>query len=92
MIGMGTPVARDLPPHVKAYGSPLRIQGVNTIGLERRGVAAEAIESLSSAYRGGDLLLEKIDAATLGDELSAEIAEWQQRESRRPAATGWVVS
>lgn len=91
MIGMGTPVTRDLPPHVKAYGSPLRIQGVNTVGLERRDVPGEAITALSQAYLSGDLLLDQLDTVGLGVELTADVAEWRQRDSRRPAATGWVV-
>lgn len=86
MVGMGTPVARDLPPHVKAYGSPLRIHGVNTIGLERRGVLAAEIENLESTYRSGDLLLDSLCLDDFDGELAAEIAQWREREQRRPAA------
>lgn len=92
MIGMGSPVARDLPPHVKAYGSPLRVHGVNTIGLERRGTSADDISALTTAYEEGNLLLEAFDGSGLSPELAGEVAVWQARELRRPAATGWVVS
>lgn len=89
MVGMGTPVARDLPPHVKAYGSPLRLHGVNTIGLERRGMPAEDVASLTAAYLSGDLLLQGFDSSAVSEELATELLQWQERENRRPAQTAW---
>jgi UDP-N-acetylglucosamine acyltransferase len=38
-------------PYVKLAGSPPRLAGINSIGLERRGVARETIEALTRAYR-----------------------------------------
>ena len=49
-----------LPPHVKAFGSPLRIHGVNAIGLERRVVSSAAIAAISTAYEAGELLLDPV--------------------------------
>lgn len=86
MVGMGTPVARDLPPYVKAYGSPLRIHGLNAIGMQRHGVAEAEITALHTAYERGDLLLERAAGHEWGDPLAAAIAQWQSRENRRPAA------
>ena len=86
MVGMGTPVARDLPPYVKAYGSPARIHGVNTLGMQRFGIEDAQIAALSSAYASGDLLLEA-SPGQWGALLEADIAQWRERESRRPAAT-----
>ena len=40
-IGGGSRVERDIPPFVKAAGSPPRVYGINTIGLERRGFSEE---------------------------------------------------
>lgn len=91
MVGMGTPVSRDLPPHTKAYGSPLRLHGVNTIGLERRGVSAADISKLSASYFEGDLLLEKLNIELLNPELAATLHEWHIRETRRPASASWEV-
>jgi len=85
MLGMGTPLARDLPPYVKAYGSPARIHGVNTIGMERRGIDGDQIAALSAAYRDGDVLLDRSATAWHGA-LAEEIAQWRQRDSRRPAS------
>ncbi|NLB46182.1 MAG: acyl-ACP--UDP-N- acetylglucosamine O-acyltransferase [Microbacteriaceae bacterium] len=84
MVGMGTPLARDLPPYVKAYGSPARIRGLNSIGMQRQGIDESQISALQDAYAEGDLLLEHtgIEWQQL---LAADVARWQERENRRPA-------
>lgn len=86
MVGMGTPLARDLPPYVKAYGSPARIHGLNAIGMQRHGIDADQISALRAAYEAGDLLLDGTGHAWSGL-LADDIAEWRARESRRPAGT-----
>lgn len=85
MVGMGTPLARDLPPYVKAYGSPARIHGVNSVGMRRRGIAEDRIDALSAAYASGDLLLSSGAAGDWGEVLAADVAQWREREHRRPA-------
>lgn len=92
MVGMGTPVARDLPPHVKAYGSPLRLHGVNTIGLERRGIPSDEVAALADTYLSGDLLLESFDLSKVSDDLAAELTQWRERENRKPAQTAWEAT
>ncbi len=84
MVGMGTPVARDLPPYVKAFGSPLRVRGVNSIGMQRQGIEDGQIAALQAAYASGDLLLEATDTTWQGL-LAADVAQWRERENRRPA-------
>lgn len=84
MVGMGTPVARDLPPYVKAYGSPARIHGVNIIGMQRQGIEEAQIAALRDAYLEGDLLLETTAFPWSGS-LADEITQWRTRENRRPA-------
>jgi len=51
MIGGGSRVPMDVAPYVKAAGVPLRVVGLNRIGLERRGFPAETIAVLSRLYR-----------------------------------------
>jgi UDP-N-acetylglucosamine acyltransferase len=51
MIGGGSRVSQDMAPYVKAGGSPPRLAGINSIGLERRGFKAEAVAALEKAYR-----------------------------------------
>lgn len=84
MVGMGTPVARDLPPYVKAYGSPVRIHGINRIGMQRQGIDEAHIEALKRAYETGDLLLETGEGEWRGV-LATAVAEWRAREPRNPA-------
>jgi len=50
-IGGGSRVPQDVPPFVKAAGNPLRACGLNTIGMERRGITAEVRLELKRAYR-----------------------------------------
>ena len=85
MIGMGTPLARDLPPFVKAFGSPARIHGLNRVGMQRYGVADAEIEALSASYESADLLLESANYSW-GEKLGPAVSAWQEREHRRPAA------
>jgi UDP-N-acetylglucosamine acyltransferase len=51
MVGGGSRISQDVVPFVKAAGSPPRLAGINAIGLERRGMGAEVIQSLERAYR-----------------------------------------
>ena len=44
-------MAQDVPPYAKAAGSPLRLYGINAVGLRRAGVAPEARLSLKRAFR-----------------------------------------
>ncbi|MFI5370558.1 MAG: acyl-ACP--UDP-N-acetylglucosamine O-acyltransferase [Candidatus Eisenbacteria bacterium] len=51
MVGGGSRVAQDVAPFVKAAGSPPRLAGINSIGLQRRGFPTAAIQALERAYR-----------------------------------------
>lgn len=48
MIGMGGVVVADIPPFVKAYGNPARPRGVNSVGMQRRGIAQTVIDTMSA--------------------------------------------
>jgi UDP-N-acetylglucosamine acyltransferase len=51
MIGGGSRISQDVAPYVKAAGSPPRLAGINTVGLERRGFSAETRAALERGYR-----------------------------------------
>lgn len=51
IIGGGCRVPVDVAPYMKAAGNPLRVFGLNSIGLERRGFSEEAREALKRLYR-----------------------------------------
>lgn len=83
MIGMATPVARDVPPFAKVFGSPARIRGLNRVGLSRLGVNEAEIELLSSNIRN--------DASPNGwwiesehESLSVILSAWRSQSGLRP--------
>jgi UDP-N-acetylglucosamine acyltransferase len=49
--GMGTYLAQDLPPYVKAAGNMARPFGINSNGLRRRSFTPETITRVRRAYR-----------------------------------------
>ena len=51
MIGGGSRISQDVAPYIRCAGSPPRLAGLNTIGLERRGFSPETIQALQAAYR-----------------------------------------
>lgn len=50
-VGGGSRVAKDIPPFVKAAGSPIQLYGLNSVGLQRRGFPEEVRRELKRAYR-----------------------------------------
>jgi UDP-N-acetylglucosamine acyltransferase len=50
-VGGGSRVAKDVPPYVKAAGSPMQLYGLNSVGLQRRGFAEDVRRELKRAYR-----------------------------------------
>lgn len=50
-IGGCSRVSKDIPPFLKAVGNPVRLYGLNTIGLQRGGMDEATIRELKRAYR-----------------------------------------
>jgi UDP-N-acetylglucosamine acyltransferase len=50
-IGGCSRVSKDIPPFLKAVGNPVKLYGLNTIGLQRSGMAESTIRELKRAYR-----------------------------------------
>jgi UDP-N-acetylglucosamine acyltransferase len=50
-VGGSSAVRKDVPPFVKAAGDPLRLFGLNSIGLQRRGFTDAERAALRRAYR-----------------------------------------
>lgn len=51
MISGGSLVRKDVPPFVKAGREPVQYEGVNSIGLRRRGFETEVIHQVQEIYR-----------------------------------------
>ena len=50
-IGGCSRVAKDVPPYVKAVGNPVKLYGLNSVGLERNGFPEDVRRELKRAYR-----------------------------------------
>ncbi len=51
MVGGDSAVRKDVPPFVKASGHPMRIIGLNAVGLRRRGFSEQSQRALRQAHR-----------------------------------------
>lgn len=50
-IGGCSRVAKDVPPFIKAVGNPVKLYGLNSVGLQRSGFTEEVVRELKRAYR-----------------------------------------
>ena len=50
MIGGGFRVVKDVPPYILAGQSPLSFEGLNIVGLRRRGFSQQTIANIEAAY------------------------------------------
>jgi UDP-N-acetylglucosamine acyltransferase len=50
-VGGGSRVPQDVPPYTRAVGNPLRLYGVNSVGLTRAGFPPAVRLALKQAYR-----------------------------------------
>ena len=51
VVGMGAVVTKDVPPFAMAAGAhPILYEGINIVGLRRRGFTAEQIENIKQIY------------------------------------------
>jgi UDP-N-acetylglucosamine acyltransferase len=50
-VGMGSAIAKDVPPFLMVSGQPAEPHGLNLEGLRRRGFTPETIKALRQAYK-----------------------------------------
>ena len=50
-VGGCSRVAKDVPPFLKAVGNPVKLYGLNSVGLQRSGFDETTIRELKRAYR-----------------------------------------
>jgi UDP-N-acetylglucosamine acyltransferase len=48
---MGSAITQDIPPFVMVGGKPTRPHGINSVGMERNGIASEDIRLIRKAYK-----------------------------------------
>jgi UDP-N-acetylglucosamine acyltransferase len=83
MVGMGTPVTRDVPPFATAYGVPPRVHGVNRFGMARSGVPEHDIAELERLFADGT---PDEPGRGLAADVAAELDWWRTLADRRPMA------
>lgn len=71
--GGGSRISQDIPPYLKVAGNPAKLYGLNTIGLERRGVSEEVQASLRQAYR--TLFQSKLNLSQAINKAEKEVAQ-----------------
>lgn len=50
-VGGASRVSKDIPPYVKAVGNPVKLFGLNSVGLQRSGFSEAVVSELKKAYR-----------------------------------------
>jgi UDP-N-acetylglucosamine acyltransferase len=71
IVGGCSRVAKDVPPFVKAVGNPMKLYGLNSIGLQRNGFSPETILELKRAYRL--LFRSELNIAQAVERVTAEV-------------------
>lgn len=84
MIGMGTPVTRDVPPFAKIYGSPPRLMGVNTVGLERTGKPSGLADALLAYYAAHELFTSDCPLPDDLEPIREELLWWRAQNPLAP--------
>lgn len=51
MVQGGSRTPKDIPPYIIAGRDPIRYEGINLVGLRRRGFSREQIDQIHEAYR-----------------------------------------
>ena len=80
MIGGGLRVPKDVPPYILAGQDPLVFQGLNSVGLRRRGFSNETLTALDKTYHliyGSKLNVSQAVARIKEDRSIADVPEVQ---------------
>ncbi|WP_072689175.1 DapH/DapD/GlmU-related protein [Rhodococcus marinonascens] len=53
MVGMGSVIAKDIPPFATVFGNPVTLRGANRMGMARIGIAEADIAAVEALYAPG---------------------------------------
>jgi UDP-N-acetylglucosamine acyltransferase len=73
IVGGCSRVSKDVPPFVKAVGNPMKLYGLNSVGLRRNGFSPETILELKRAYRL--LFRSELNLAQAVERVTAEVEQ-----------------
>ncbi len=71
MVGGGFRVQQDILPYAMAGGYPMKIVGMNSIGLKRRGFTKESIKAIDQAYKF--IFKSKLNTTQAVDQIKSEM-------------------
>jgi UDP-N-acetylglucosamine acyltransferase len=77
-IGGCSRVAKDVPPFVKAVGNPIKLYGLNVVGLERNGFPDDVRKELKRAYRL--FFKSELNLSQARDRATAELKQFPEIE------------
>jgi UDP-N-acetylglucosamine acyltransferase len=72
-----TEIRKDVPPYIKAGRAPLSYVGLNSVGLQRRGIAIEKINAIHEIYRY--LYLKSSNITQAMERIEIELPESEER-------------
>lgn len=88
-VGMGSAVAKDVPPFMMVAGQPAKPHGLNSEGLRRRGFSPETQLALKRAYKTiyrrsltAEKAVAELAAAAAEDQNVAQLAEFIANSER----------
>jgi UDP-N-acetylglucosamine acyltransferase len=73
IVGGCSRVSKDVPPFVKAVGNPMKLYGLNSVGLRRNGFSPDTILELKRAYRL--LFRSELNLAQAIERVTAEVEQ-----------------
>ncbi len=79
MLQGGSLVNKDIPPYIMAGRYPLSYEGVNSVGLHRRGFTEEQINNIQAVYRM--LYLSGLNNSAAVEKILAELPETEERNT-----------
>jgi UDP-N-acetylglucosamine acyltransferase len=92
-IGGAAGVTTDVIPYGMVWGNHARLEGLNLVGLKRRGFSREQINTLRAAFRaiflGGGVLADRVAAAAetyAGSQQVMEIIDFIRADRHQPLA------
>lgn len=78
MLQGGSLVNKDLPPYIMAGRYPISYEGVNSVGLHRRGFSEEQINKIQQVYRV--LYLSRLNNTEALAKVIAEVPQSPERD------------
>ncbi|TAE46768.1 MAG: acyl-ACP--UDP-N-acetylglucosamine O-acyltransferase [Bacteroidetes bacterium] len=78
MISGGSMVGKDVPPYVKAGRQPLQYEGINSVGMRRRGFDSQVIHNIQDIYRC--IFLSGMNTSRALDYAEAHLSPTEERD------------